>query len=193
MPSSRTSPISLHTQASLVVLCGALYFYAFQLNMHWFADWLEFSPGVNWIFIPSGLRLLFVLVLASTGATGIVLGSLAINYLMGSPDAHVFNLVTSFISGAAPYIARQISLIWLGLDVHLSNLNSNTFLKISIAFALVNALMHQVWFYSVGQTENFIASTIAMATGDWFGTALVLAAASLCIKLVKRFSTSAPE
>lgn len=193
MPSSRTSPISLQTQACLVLLCGAMYFYAFQLNMHWFADWLEFSPGVNWIFIPSGLRLLFVLVLTTTGATGIVLGSLAINYLMGNPDAHVFNLVTSFISGASPYFARQVSLTWLGLDVHLSNLNSGTFLKISVAFAIVNALMHQVWFYAMGRTEHFIASAIAMAVGDWFGTALVLAAASLCIKFFKRFSSSMSE
>lgn len=177
--------VSLHMQAWLMLMCGVVYFYAFQLNMHWFADWLEFSPGTNWIFIPSGLRLLFVLVLAGTGATGIVLGSVAINYLMGNPDAHMFNVVTAIISGGAPYMARHLAITWLQLDAHLGNLSGRTFLKVSVLFALVNALTHQVWFYWTGRTENFITSSAAMAIGDWFGTVLVLAAASLVIKLLR--------
>ena len=177
--------ISLRMQAWLVLACGIAYFYAFQLNAYWFNHWLEFSHGTNWIFIPSGLRLLFVLVLASTGATGIALSSIAINYSFGDPSAHVFNVVTGLISGAAPFIARHLSITWLQLDTHLANLMSRTFLKISVLFAVVNALMHQVWFYWVGHTENFIGSAAVMTLGDWLGTALVLATANLLIRLYK--------
>jgi len=177
--------ISLRMQAWLVLACGIAYFYAFQLNAYWFNHWLEFSHGTNWIFIPSGLRLLFVLVLASTGATGIALSSIAINYSFGDPSAHVFNVVTGLISGAAPFIARHLSITWLQLDTHLANLTSRTFLKVSVLFAVVNALMHQVWFYWVGHTENFIGSAAVMTLGDWLGTALVLATANLLIRLYK--------
>ena len=182
---SAQQPISLTTQTALALVCGAMYFYAFQLNMHWFADWLEFSPGVNWIFIPSGLRLLFVLLLAETGAIGIVLGSLLVNYTSSNPDAHAFNIVTSVISGTAPYLARHVCITWFALDSNLQNLSGRGFFKIAIVFAIVNALTHQIWFSWTGTTENFMASTAAMAVGDWFGTALVLAIASLCIKLLK--------
>ena len=185
MTETATEKVSLRMQAWLVLACGIAYFYAFQLNAYWFDHWLEFSHGTNWVFIPSGLRLLFVLVLASTGATGIALGSIAINYSFADPSTHVFNIVTGLISGTAPYVARHLSITWLQLDTHLANLTSRTFLKVSVLFGVVNALMHQVWFYWIGHTENFMGSAAVMALGDWLGTVLVLATASLLIRLYK--------
>ena len=185
MTEAATDKVSLRMQAWLVLACGVAYFYTFQLNAYWFNHWLEFSRGANWIFIPSGLRLLFVLVLATTGGAGIALGSIAINYSFGDPEAHMFNVVTGLISGAAPCLARHLSITWLKLDTQLTNLTSRTFFKVSILFAVINALMHQVWFYGMGHTENFLGSVTAMSVGDWLGSVLVLAAASLCIKLCK--------
>ena len=185
MSSSEASEkLSLQTQALLVLICAVSYFYAFKLNLYWF-DWIEFSHGVNWIFIPSGLRLLFVLVMARLGGIGIALSSIAVNYSMGDPEAHVFNIVTGLISGASPCIARYIAITWFKLDTQLANLNSRVFLKISILFAAVNAVMHQLWFFWTGKTQDFVASTLAMGVGDWCGTVLVLATASLCIQLYK--------
>lgn len=180
-------------QAWLVLACGIAYFYAFQLNSYWFNHWLEFSPGANWIFIPSGLRLLFVLVLATTGAAGIAISSVAINYSFGDPNAHVFNVVTGLISGAAPCLARYLSITWLNLGTQLANLTSRTFLKVSIVFAIVNALLHQIWFHWVGHTDNFASSAIAMAVGDWLGTVLVLTSASLVIRIYKLLAPSSTE
>ena len=179
------SRFSLHTHALLALVCGVAYFYAFQLNQYWFNDWLEFSHGANWIFIPSGLRLLFVLVLGLTGASGIAISSIAINYTLGDQEAHLFNVVTGLISGGAPYLARYLCIKWLGLDTQLGNLNNRGFFKISVLFALSNALLHQVWYAYIGQTSNFWASALAMAVGDWLGTVLVLATASLAIRLLK--------
>ena len=70
---STPTALSLQTEALLVLACGIAYFYAFQLNSYWF-DWIEFSHGVNWIFIPSGLRLLFVLVMARLTHRLVILG-----------------------------------------------------------------------------------------------------------------------
>ena len=176
--------ISLHTQAALALVCAVAYFYAFQLNLYWF-DLFEFSPGANWVFIPSGLRLLFVLVLLETGALGIAAASLLINY-WGSPDAHVFNIVTGLISGASPYIARQLAVMWFGLDQQLANVSGRMFFKLSVLFAGVNALTHQLWYFWEGRTQNFLGSTLAMAAGDWTGTVLVLATASFAIKAYQR-------
>jgi hypothetical protein len=182
--------ISFPTEVLLVLLCGLTYFYAFRLNTYWF-EWLEFSRGTNWVYLPSGLRLLFVLVLLRAGAIGIVFGSLIVNYNMGNPDAHVFNIVTALISGGSPYIARQLAVRWTGLDEQLSNVSGRMFFHLSVLFAAVNAFVHQLWFIHQGQTENFIASTAAMAIGDWTGTVLVLATASFAIKAYKQIK--APE
>jgi len=193
MPAAETSPtkMSLQTQALTVLACGIAYFGAFQLNYYWF-DWFEFSHGTNWIFIPSGLRLLLVLVLVRMGVMGIALSSMAINYTLGNPDAHLFNVVTGLISGLSPYLARHLAITWFKLDTQLANLNARIFLNVSVLFAAVNAVAHQLWFFWMGLTQDFMASTLAMAVGDWFGTVLVLATAGLAIKLYKiKQSTSA--
>jgi hypothetical protein len=180
-----TDNIHLTTEALLAFVCGVAYFYAFQLNVYWF-EWMEFSPGTSWVYLPSGLRMLFVLVLLRAGAIGIALGSAAVNYTIGNPDAHVFNIVTALISGASPYIARQLAVIWFGLDQQLANVSGRMFFKLSVLFAAVNALTHQLWYFWEGHTQNFLGSTLAMAAGDWTGTVLVLATASFAIKAYQR-------
>lgn len=176
--------LTLQTQALLVLICATVYFYAFQLNLYWF-DWIEFSHGVNWIFIPSGLRLLFVLLLVRLGGIGIALSSIGVNYTFGEADAHMFNIITGVISGASPCIARYLAIQWFNLDSLLFNLTASDFFKISVLFAATNSLMHQLWFIWVNKTQDFLASTLAMVVGDWFGTVLVLATVSLCIQLYK--------
>ena len=182
--SEASHKLTLQTQALLVLICAVAYFYAFKLNLYWF-DWIEFSHGANWVYIPSGLRLLFVLILARIGGVGITLSSIFINYTLGDADAHVFNIVTGLISGASPCIARYLAIRWFHLDPLLFNLTSPDFFKISVLFALMNGLLHQVWFVWTDKTQDFIASTLAMGVGDWFGTVLVLATASLGIQIFK--------
>jgi hypothetical protein len=158
------------------------YFFAFKLNFMLF-DSLEFSQGVNWIFLPSGLRMLLVLVLLNSGAIGIAIASCIINYMNVSTDQHVFNIVTALISGLAPLMARQICVDYLQLSTSLNNLTSKSLFQLSVVFALLSAVLHQVWFFWNDITEHFIVNTSVMAVGDWVGTVLLLATASLLIKL----------
>lgn len=179
-PDKLTAP----AQAMLVLICAVTYFYAFKLNLYWF-DWIEFSHGVNWVYIPSGLRLLFVLIMARLGGIGVALSSIAVNYHYGDADTHVFNIVTGVISGASPCVARYLARRWFNLDPLLMNLTGRDFFKLSVLFAAVNALLHQLWFFWMNKTSDFLASTLAMAAGDWFGTVLVLATVSFAIQIYK--------
>lgn len=184
--------LTLQTQALLVLICAVAYFYAFKLNLYWF-DWVEFSHGVNLVYIPSGLRLLFVLIMPRLGAIGVALSSIVVNYSYGDTEAHVFNIVTGVMSGVSPYIARYLARRWLNLDPLLVNLTGRDFFKISVLFAVVNALLHQLWYFGMDKTQDFLASTLAMAVGDWFGTVLVLATASLGIQLFKFTQNRKPD
>ena len=176
--------LTLQTQTLLVLICAVAYFYAFKLNLYWF-DWIEFSHGVNWVYIPSGLRLLFVLIMARLGGIGVALSSVAVNYSYGDPDAHVFNIVTGVLSGASPCIAAYLAIKWFNLDTLLVNLTGRDFFKISVLFAVVNAVLHQLWYFWMDKTQNFLASSLAMVVGDWFGTVLVLATVRLAIQVYK--------
>jgi hypothetical protein len=172
--------ISLHTQVALALVCALAYFYAYQLNMYWF-NWSEFSHGTNWVFIPSGLRLLLVLVLPLTGALGIAAASMVINYGF-NVETHFYNIVTALISAAAPYLSRYIAVHFLQLNPLLSGLTSAGFFKLSVLFAVINALLHQIWFGWYGLSQDSLSSGLVMGVGDWVGTVLVLAFASLMIK-----------
>lgn len=183
-----TSYDGLLIKTALALGCATAYFFAFNLNLILFES-LHFSEGVNWVFIPSGLRMLLVLVLLYSGSVGIALASCLINYMIGNEERHLFNIVTAIISGFGPLIARKICIDFLELKPSLSNLTSKTLFQLSILFSLISALLHQVWFYWNDATEDFISSSLVMAVGDWVGTVLVLATASLLLKMKTAIET----
>ena len=165
----------------IVLSCALVYYALFDLNFKLFEE-LEFSSGVNWIFLPSGLRLLFVLIFSGYGAVGIVAGSALVNYTYGDEHNHVFNVVTAIISGAAPYLSRLIVLDHFGLSTDLAGMRPKVFFRITIIFALLSATLHQLWFSWHGQTQDFLLSTFVMFVGDWLGTVLVIALSHWLLK-----------
>ena len=175
---------NLQMQALIVLVCATVYFYAFKLNLVLFQH-LEFADNVNWVFIPSGLRLLFVLILFESGALGIGLASVLINYMYSAADDHLFNIVTGLMSGASPMLARYFAVDLFRLDATLTGLNARVLFKISVLFALISAVLHQMWFFWNGKATNFVSGTLAMAVGDWCGTVLVLGLASYALRLYR--------
>ena len=160
-------------ELATVVLTAVGYMALFELNEFLFSAF-AFSTGVDWIYMPSGLRLAFVLIFGAWGALGIVLASIAIDLF------HYFNgdvfmaLITGLISGGSPLLARKICIDRLGLKEDLSNLTTDKLLKAAVIFAVLSATLHQLWFTFSGQTENFLRSAAVMAFGDLVGTILVL-------------------
>ena len=173
---------------AIVVVTAFAYMALFELNTLLFSAF-SFSTGVDWIYLPSGLRLAFVLVVGVWGALGIVLASIAIDLI------HYFNgdvmmaIVAGLISGSSPLLAREICVARLGLQQDLTNLTTDKLLKAAVIFAVLSATLHQLWFTFRGHTENFISSTVVMAFGDLTGTILILYAAKYLFSRL----TSAPQ
>jgi hypothetical protein len=170
---------------SMIAFSAIAFFIGFRLNDLLFSH-LEFSHGVNWIFLPSGLRLLLVLVLIEYGAVGICIGSFLISRVYYFQDNYFEILITALISGFSPLIAREFSIHFLKMDTDLHQLSARDLLKISVLFALTSATLHQLWFVLNERTENFLDSTAVMSLGDWFGTALILSFASYALSFYKR-------
>jgi hypothetical protein len=59
-----------------------------------------------------------------------------------------------------------------------------------VLFAIINALMHQIWFAWNGLSQDALSSGMVMGVGDWVGTVLVLAFASFMIKGYKFMANS---
>lgn len=166
-------------RSSLLVLASALVYYLiFTINRFVFQS-LEFSFGVNWIFIPSGVQFLLVLIAVWQGALGIVLASFIIgleNYYL---DSLIRTFITALISGLAPLLSRKICFDFLGIDKELLNISAKAIIQMSLVFACLSASLHQIWFFYNGKTEAFTQSLFVMAVGNLLGTALVLGTISI--------------
>lgn len=135
---------------------------------------LVLSSHVSLIFLPSGVRLIGVLLFSHWGALGIVLGS-ALTSLIAPPELFGPTLVGAWvISGLAPFLAREAGIRFLEMDRQLTRLSGTDLLKLSVVFAAFNSVMHQLWFYWQGTGGNFFIQTWEMAVGDWLGAALLL-------------------
>jgi hypothetical protein len=166
----------------LVVGVSATVYYLSLLANEWVFGDTEFSFDVHWVFFPSGFRFVLVLLALESGALGIALGGMLWNYQV-HPDLGLdFALITGLVAGFSPWLARQLSVSFLGLDREFKVFSPKTLLKISLLFATLSALLHQLWFYSQGLTDNLASSFTVMALSNWAGTLLVLMAIKFIIQ-----------
>ena len=154
------------------VTCGVAYAVFFLLN-HLLFEHLEFARGVNWVFLPSGLRLTLVLICLEWGALGIAWASIAISYF-GYGMAPLDALVTGAISGLAPWLARRLCLNWLGMDPNIQHLHPRQLIQLGLIFSITSPVLHQLWYSWHGWSNQFIQDTLVMIIGDLLGTLIVL-------------------
>ena len=174
----------------LVVGVSATVYYLSLLANEWVLGDSEFSFDVHWVFFPSGFRFVLVLLALESGALGIALGGLVWNYQVHPELGLDFALITGLVAGFSPWFARQLSVSFLGLDREFKVLSPQTLLKISFLFATLSALLHQLWFYSQGLTDNLVSSFTVMALSNWAGTLLVL----MTIKfIIQKYSSPETE
>jgi hypothetical protein len=166
----------------LVVGVSATVYYLSLLANEWVFGDSEFSFDVHWVFFPSGFRFVLVLLALESGALGIALGGMLWNYQVHPELGLDFALITGLVAGFSPWFARQLSVSFLGLDREFKVLSPQTLLKISFLFATLSALLHQLWFYSQGLTDNLVSSFTVMALSNWAGTLLVLMAIKFTIQ-----------
>jgi len=121
---------------------------------------------------------------------GIALGGILWNY-QDHPDLGLgFALITGCIAGFSPWLSRKLSVSFLGLDREFKVVSPLTLLKISLLFATLSALLHQVWFFSQGLTESLLLSFSVMALSNWAGTLMVLMVFKF---FIQRTQTSATQ
>lgn len=165
-----------------IFICSLVYWCGFSLNMQLFQA-SHFSAGVNWVFLPAGLRLLLVLIFGIYGAIGVGAASVWIGWGDYFPDDHLTALISGIISGLSPYLARFFILNNTRLSDSLNNLGPKSLLICICLFSVISPLLHQAWFYIRGYTENFSESLSVMIVGDLIGSFIVVYAAKLMISL----------
>ncbi len=174
-----------------LVISSLAYIFLFYLNDYLTAH-LYYGTGVNWIYLPAGLRLFLTLIFGFSGAVGIALASFFISYYGAFSSDLIVCIGTSLISGYAPYLARLFVLHNIRLEPDLSNLNFPNLCVCILVYALLSAGLHQWWFATMGLANagTFNHFTV-MVFGDILGSLLLIVVAKSGMDLLKRFKQTA--
>ena len=170
----------------LVVIAALIYFFSY-LSSYQLISLYEFSHSTSWVYLPSGVRLLLVLILMQSGAIGILVGTLAIDYHHHLSFNHAYNWITASVAGASAYLGLKIAQHGLKLRDDLSQLTAWQLMQVCLIFSVVSPLMHQIWYWYHGDTEHFWHSVAVMAVGDLGGSVIVLGALYWALRIFRVF------
>jgi len=167
------------------VISAMAYTFLFYFN-GWLTNTLVFGLGVNWIYLPAGLRLFLTLVLGLPGTIGIAAASFLISYYGDFPHDLTVCVGVGLISGFAPYLARYFVFSNLRLASDLSNLNFPKLIACILIYSLLSAGLHQWWFATMTlENTGSINHFIVMFIGDVLGSLLLISLIKCCLDLIK--------
>lgn len=171
-----------------VLATAALYFCAFNLNQLIFST-LEFAPGVNWIFLPAGLRLLSTLLLAEEGAIGLLLASLLITQFIYPSMDIITGLGASFISAGSPYLTYRLALLY-GMPSGLQHLTAGRLSALIVIYAAMSSFLHQLWYVERGMSLNLMSGFGAMFIGDLVGSLIIIYVMKMLLTVFRQLHRS---
>ncbi|MBU3621297.1 hypothetical protein [Polynucleobacter sp. CS-Odin-A6] len=168
-------------------LVSALTYAALFYFNNWITSDLSYGLGVNWIYLPAGLRLFLTLVFGLSGAIGIAIASFLISYFGELPPDLTTCIGVGLISGFAPYLAKIFVASNVQISSDLSGLTLQKLMACILIYALLSAGLHQWWFSSRGLDQaGSINHFLVMFIGDVLGTLLLIALIKYGLNLIKR-------
>jgi hypothetical protein len=177
---------------SLVAATVVLFIVTLAANELLFTR-LEFVRGVNWIYLPAGMRLLCTLLFAEAGAVGLLIASWLVCFFYFFPNDHVRAFAGGILASIAPYGVYLVARRLYGLRSSLTNLTSMNLLQCALMFSIASPALHHIWFALYEHKPGLAESFAAMVTGDLSGTLIVLYGARFVLLRVRPGSSSEPS
>jgi hypothetical protein len=171
----------------IFVLSALTWVGAYLVDGH-FLHFLEHTPGIDLVFIPSGVRLIAIMIGGIWAALGVCVGSL---FLAGQ-EFHTAQpwvvLPVAVGSGLFPYASLRASLWATGVDKSLAELSAIKLPLISLGVAVGSSILHNVLFSVLGLKpwQELAENSLAMAAGDFIGILLAVAIVFVILRLIRR-------
>jgi hypothetical protein len=173
-------------RAQLLMVLGTIGLFLAMLEVN---DWLfrrfEFVAGINFVYLPAGMRLLCTLLFAEAGAVGLLLVSWLVSFLWFFPGQFERPFIGGILATAAPYLVYRWAYLRYGLQSSLASLTPGRLMVLIVAFSVASPLLHHVYFAMRGQ-QDLVRSFAAMFIGDLTGTLIVIYTMKAMLSLVPR-------
>lgn len=172
----------LPLQVAMVLITMILFVAMLAIN-DWIFNRSEFTRGINWVYLPAGMRLLCTLLFAEEGAVGLLLAGWLTTFVYFFPDDHLRAFVGGIFNALAPYLVYRLARLH-GLQASLVNLTPVKLLVMIFACAIASPLLHHIWFALQGQ-HDLLRSLTVMVAGDLSGTLIVIYTAKLVLAALR--------
>ena len=172
----------LRLQAMMVITTMVLFLATLVIN-EWLWTRAEFVRGINWIYLPAGVRLLSTLLFAEAGALGLLLVSWLVSYFYFFPNDVLRSFAGGILATLAPYSIYRFAQLKYSLHASLANLTPRSLLVLSVAYSIASPLLHHLWFALQGQ-DNLVQGLMIMFIGDLSGTLLIIYTVKLALSLL---------
>ena len=141
----------------------------------------EQSNGVNWVFLPAGVRLLATLLFGFAGFIGLLLASIYLNFThFDFQDVRAASGAVAAAGG--PYLAYLFAKHWFDLGPRLQNLTARRLLFTGVLCGIMSPVAHHAFMWVQSGLVDWTA-LLAMITGDIVGILIVLSIAKGLIRL----------
>jgi len=172
-------------QLHALMVCATILMFgaALAINELFFLR-LEFAAGINWLYLPAGVRLLSTLLFAEAGAVGMFLAGWVACSFIFFPHDPLRSVAGGVLGALAPYLVYRLMRHRFGLQASLANLTPARLLFCAVVYSLASPFLHHLWFALVEDKPDLLHSFVAMATGDFCGTIVVLYGAKLLLALL---------
>jgi hypothetical protein len=177
-------PDRFRLQATMV-LATIVLFSAMLVVNEWLFRRFEFTPGINYVYLPAGMRLLCTLLFAEAGAVGLLIVSWLVSFLLFFPGQFERPFVGGIIATAAPYMVYRLARGLYGMAASLANLTPARLLVLVLAYSVASPLLHHLYFAFMGQ-DRLVQGFVAMFIGDLAGTLIVIYGIKALLSLAPR-------
>lgn len=180
-------------EKQFLVVIGVVLVYLLAL----FANQVAFSHtevvnGVNWVYVPTGVRMLAVLLFGGVGAVGLLIAGLLVDFFYYFPNDPVRAIAGAVIGAGAPYLVYHFIQLpqRLRLATPVTSISFEQVFALAGLVAVANAGLHYLYFLGTGHTVGINENFEAMAIGDFIGSIIVLIAAKFYLQFTVK-STAA--
>ena len=159
--------------AAMVVFTMVLFVATLALN-EWLFSGLEFVKGINWIYLPAGVRLLSTLLFGASGALGLLLVSWLVSFVYFFPNDPWRAFAGGILAATGPFLVYRLAQRMYGLQATLANLSPRRLLWLILAYSLASPGLHHIWFVLSSDPSNLLSGFSIMFIGDLPGTLIVI-------------------
>jgi hypothetical protein len=166
--------------AAMTIGYGCFYF----LNNYLTKD-LYLAPAAHIVHLPSGVKMLMVLVSGTVGAIAIAIVGFAWGVVNSFSHNYILAFCLAIASAATPILSVALLNKIFELTDDLSNLTFDKLFFLSLTYASLNSLLHQIVVYSYGEIKDWKNGFLVMFTGDIAGIFIVLYLFRFGLKAIK--------